>query len=175
MGGGVPALGFLLLIWPRGGGTYLGVPTPPILTWRGRDTYLGWEGVPTLGYPSPYSDMARGGGGIPTLDRGRVPTLGYPPPDLARGKGVPTLDRGRGTYLGIPPVLTWPGGRGYLPWTGGGVPTLGYPRPDRARGKGVPTLDEGQRTYTCENIAFPILRMLAGIKGTVQMNILVNG
>ena len=36
----------LCITWTRGGGTYLGVSPPPILTWQG-------GGVPTLKYPLP--------------------------------------------------------------------------------------------------------------------------
>ena len=39
-----------------GGGTYLGVPLPPSSPGLG-------EGVPTLAYPLPHPDLARGGGG----------------------------------------------------------------------------------------------------------------
>ena len=104
--------------------TKTGVSPPPILIWPG--------------------------GGVPTLDAGRIPTLGYPPSWPGWGDGVSTLDRGwgtylgwgRGTYLGVPPILTWLGGGGiYLGQEG---IYLGVPPPPGCA-----------QTGTCENSTFP--------------------
>ena len=111
--GEVSTLDVGYLPWMGGRSTYLGWyhnldGEGGIYLWRGRHTYLGRGGVPTL-------DRERG----TCLGWGEVPTLdgkeGYLP---CMGEGVPTLDRGRGTYLGL----------GYLPWTGyavGGIPLAG--------------------------------------------------
>ena len=103
------------------GDTYFGGHLlPPVLTWLG-DTYLG-QGVPTLGYPLPRSDLV----GATYLGQG-VPTLGYPSPIL--------------TWLGVPTL------EGYLPWLGYPLP---HP-PGVDRQTPVETVPSRRTTYASGN------------------------